>query len=87
MYPYSFLMAMLGVPTLGLPFAWTFGSDLNAQVQPVFEGMIPQGNNIPQWQSAIEGFSGLAPPSFLIHTGSPPTWLAISHLFQQSAAK
>jgi hypothetical protein len=64
MYPYSFLTAMLGVPALGFPFAWTFGSDLNARVQPVFEGMIPQQNNIPQWQSAIEGISGLATSSF-----------------------
>ncbi len=55
---------MLGVPALGFPFAWTFGSDLNARVQPVFEGMIPQQNNIPQWQSAIEGISGLATSSF-----------------------
>jgi hypothetical protein len=64
MYPYSFLTAMLEIPALWLPFARTFGSYLNGQVQHVVEGMIPQQNNIPQWQSAIEGISGLAPPSF-----------------------
>jgi hypothetical protein len=91
MYLYNFLTAMLGVPASGLPFAQTFGFDLNAQVQPVFEGMIPQQNNIPQRQSAIEGISGLAPPFFLNPHGFSPNVVsnqpfiqAISHKIEST---
>ena len=84
MYPFSFLTAMLGVPASGFPFAWTFDPISEFDL---FEGMIPQRNNISLRQLATEGINGLAPPSFKIHTGYPLTWLAISHLFRQSAAK
>jgi hypothetical protein len=38
MYLYSFLTAMLGVPALGFPFAWTFGSNFTLESDLFLKG-------------------------------------------------